>query len=134
VNIDAEIQVEDPGKFIGRIYAEGWENGLLFFSCPVDPEFAIGWFVHFGPQPIFPYVSLKWPDGYYDLVEEVRLAPTIDEMHDATREMMTFLSNDAIIIPLISSTGHLVTENYVHTTRNQDHFMVWHNYMDWMDK
>jgi peptide/nickel transport system substrate-binding protein len=134
VNIVAEIQVEDPGKFIGRIYGEGWENGLLFFSVPVDPEFAIGWFVHFGPQPIFPYVSLQWPDGYYDLVEKVRLAPTIDEMHDATREMMTFLSEDAIIIPLMSTTGHQVTESYVHTTMNQDHFMVWHNYMDWMEK
>ena len=133
VNIDAEIQAEDPGKFFGRIYGEGWANGLLYFSVPVDPEFAIGWFVHFGPQPIFPYVSLQWPEGYYDLVENVRLAPTIEEMHDATREMITFLSEEAIIIPLISQTGHLVTEDYVYTTRNQDHFMVWHNYLDWLD-
>jgi ABC-type transport system substrate-binding protein len=134
VGIEVEIQVEDPGKFIGRIYGEGWENGLLQFSCPVDPEFAIGWFVHFGPQPIFPYVSIQWPEGYYDLVENVRLAPTIDGMHDATREMMTFLSEEAVIIPLYIAPSLNVAADYVHTTRLQDHFMVWHNYMDWLDK
>ena len=134
VNIEAEIQVEDAGKFFGRIYGEGWAGGMLFFSCPVDPEFAIGWFVHFGPQPIFPYVSLEWPAGYYDLVEDVRLAPTIDAMHDATREMMTFLNERAVIIPLITQPTVYITQDYVHTTLNQNHFMTWHNYMDWMDK
>jgi len=134
VNIEAEIQVEDPGKFFGRIYGEGWEGGMMFFSVPVDPEFAIGWFVHFGPQPIFPYVSLEWPEGYYDLVEDVRLAPNMEAMHDATREMMTFLSERAVIIPLITMPTQYITQDYVHTTINQNHFMTWHNYMDWMDK
>jgi peptide/nickel transport system substrate-binding protein len=134
VNIEVDIQVEDPGKFIGRIYGEGWDGGLLLFSVPVDPEFAIGWFVHFGPQPIFPYVSLQWPDGYYDLVEKVRTAPTVEGMHDATREMMTFLSERAIIIPLMLTPTLYITETYVQTERYQDHFMVWHNYLDWLDK
>ncbi len=134
VNIEVDIQVEDPGKFFGRIYGEGWPNGLLQFSCPIDPEFAIGWFVHFGPQPIFPYVSLQWPDGYLDLVEKVRLAPTIDEMHEATKNMMTFLSERAIIVPLYYAPGFYITRDYVHTELNKHHFMVWHNYLDWMDK
>lgn len=134
VNITVDIQVEDPGKFFGRIYGEGWANSLMLFSVPIDPEFAIGWFVHFGPQPIFPYVSLEWPEGYNDLLEAVRVAPTVEGMRDATRELMTFVSENAVIIPLITQSGRYIVADYVRTERYQDHFMVWHTYLDWLDR
>ncbi len=134
VNIDVDIQVEDPGKFFGRIYGEGWPNGLLQFSVPMDPEYALGWFVHFGPQPIFPYVSLQWPDGYLDLAEKLRTAPTVEQMRAATAEMMTFVGENATVIPLYTTPGYYITRDYVHTELNKEHFMVWHNYLDWMDK
>jgi peptide/nickel transport system substrate-binding protein len=134
VNIEADIQVEDPGKFFGRIYGEGWSNSLMLFSVPVDPEFAIGWFVHFGPQPIFPYVSLEWPEGYRELMEKLRTEPTIEGMRDATREMMTLVSENAVIIPLITQTTPYIVADYVRTERYKDHFMVWHTYLDWLDK
>jgi len=134
VGIQAEVDVADPGRFIGAIYQGGWSGSLLLWSVPVDPEFAIGWFVHFGPQPIFPYPSLKWPDEYRALVEKVRLAPTVEEMRKATMEMMTFVSEGAYLIPLMESLNLYVVKNYVKTNRYKDHFMVWHNYEDWLDK
>ncbi|MCX7911510.1 MAG: ABC transporter substrate-binding protein [Dehalococcoidales bacterium] len=134
VGIEVEIDVADPGRFIGAIYKGGWNGGLLLWMVPVDPEFAIGWFVHFGPQPIFPYPSLKWPDEYYKLVEKVRLAPTVEEMRAATMEMMTLVSEGAYIIPLMESLNLYVVRDYVRTNRYKDHFMVWHNYEDWLDK
>jgi hypothetical protein len=39
-----------------------------------------------------------------------------------------------VIIPLITQPTVYITQDYVHTTLNQNHFMTWHNYMDWMDK
>lgn len=101
---------------------------------PVDPEFAIGWFVHFGPQPIFPYPSLQWPDEYRELVEKVRLAPTVEEMREATKEMMTMVSEGAYLIPIMDSLNLYIVKDYVKTERYQDHCMVWHNYKDWLDK
>jgi ABC-type transport system substrate-binding protein len=134
VGITADIDVADPGRFIGAIYKGGWNGGLLLWMVPVDPEFAIGWFVHFGPQPIFPYPSLKWPDEYRALVEKVRLAPTVEEMRKATMDMMTFVSDGAYLIPLMDSLNLFCFRDYVRTQRYNDHFMVWHNYMDWLDK
>jgi len=134
VGITADVDVADPGRFIGSIYQGGWNGGLLLWMVPVDPEFAIGWFVHFGPQPIFPYPSLQWPDEYRALVEKVRLAPSVDEMRKATMEMMTLVSEGAYLIPLIDSLNLYIVKDYVHTERYQDHFMVWHNYNDWLDK
>jgi peptide/nickel transport system substrate-binding protein len=132
-NITVEIDVADPGRYIGSLYQGGWE-GLLLWSCPVDPEFAIGWFVHFGPQAIFPYPSLKWPDAYWALVEKVRLAPSIDEFRAATKNMMTFVSEGAYIIPLMDTINMNVTTTKVHTQMNKEHFMTYHNYLDWLDK
>lgn len=134
VGIQADIDVADPGRFIGAIYQGGWNGGLLLWMVPVDPEFAIGWFVHFGPQPIFPYPSLKWPDEYRTLVEKVRLAPNIDAMRAATRDMMTMVSEGAYLIPLMDSLNLYIVKDYVKTDRYKDHFMVWHNYTDWLDK
>jgi peptide/nickel transport system substrate-binding protein len=134
VGINAEVDVADPGRFIGAIYQGGWNGGLLLWMVPVDPEFAIGWFVHFGPQPIFPYPSLKWPDSYKVAVEKVRLAPTIDQMHAATKDMMTLVSEGAYLIPLMDSLNLNIIKPYYKTDRGQDHFMVWHNYKDWLDK
>jgi peptide/nickel transport system substrate-binding protein len=134
VGIQAEVDVADPGRFIGSIYQGGWNGGLLLWMVPVDPEFALGWFVHFGPQPIFPYPSLAWPDEYRALVENVRLATTIDDMRAATKDMMTLVSEGAYLIPLMDSLNLYIVRDYVRTNRYQDHFMVWHNYMDWLDK
>jgi ABC-type transport system substrate-binding protein len=131
--IVVDIDVADPGRYIGSLYAGGWE-GLLLWSCPVDPEFAIGWFVHFGPQAIFPYPSLAWPDEYWTLVEAVRLAPSVNAMRAATKEMMAFVNEGAYIIPLTDTLNMNVTTTKVHTQMNQEHFMTWHNYMDWIEQ
>lgn len=131
--IKVNIDVADPGRYIGSLYQGGWD-GLLLWSCPVDPEFAIGWFVHFGPQRIFPYPSLEWPDEYWQLVEKVRLAPSVEEMRAATKEMMTFVSNGAYIIPLMTTINMNVTTKKVHTQMNKEHFMTYHNYLDWIEK
>jgi len=134
VGIKADIDVADPGRFIGAIYQGGWAGELLLFAVPIDPEFALGWFVHFGPQPIFPYPSLKWPDEYRAAVEKVRLASTVDAMRAATKDMMTLVSEGAYLIPLMDSLNLTITKDYVHTQMGHEHFMTWHNYLDWLDK
>jgi len=130
--IIVDIDVADPGRYIGSLYSGGWQ-GLLLWSCPVDPEFALGWFVHFGRQAIFPYPSLKWPDDYWTLVDKVQAAPTTDEMRADTKTMMRFVSDGAYIIPLIDSLNMNVTTKKVHTQMNKEHFMTWHNYLDWIE-
>lgn len=132
IGIKVDIDVADPGRFINSLYQTGWP-GLLLFSCPVDPEFAIGWFVHFGPQPIFPYPSLVWPDQYKTLLQDVANAPTVDQMRAATQNLMTFVSEGAYIIPLMTEDNMNVCTSKVHTQMDKEHFMTWHNYLDWIE-
>jgi peptide/nickel transport system substrate-binding protein len=131
--IKVNIDVADPGRYIGSLYTGGWK-GLLLWSCPVDPEFTLGWFVHFGPRAIFPYPSLAWPQEYVAARDKVASAPTVQEMRADTKAMMRIVSDGAYIIPLTDTLNMNVTTKKVHTQMNQEHFMTWHNYMDWMEK
>jgi ABC-type transport system substrate-binding protein len=126
VGIEAKVDVADMGRYMGAIYGPGWGGGLLLFSVPVDPVFAIGWFVHFGPRAIFPYPSIQWPDNYKALCQAVYDAPNEAAMAKATQDMISLVNDQAIVIPTIEFPTIYLVKDYVKTNRYQDHFMVWH--------
>jgi peptide/nickel transport system substrate-binding protein len=134
VGIQIELDVADPGRFFGALYVDGWNGGLLQWMVPVDPEFAIGWLVHFGKEPIIFYSSLVWPDEYWELVDKFYFAPDATTGRQATMDMMTFASEEAQLIPLFDTISIYVVQPYVHTEYYKHHFMTWDTYKWWMDK
>ena len=134
VGITATVDVADIGRYMGALYGPGWGGGLLLFSVPVDPVFAIGWFVHFGPRAIFPYPSVQWPPEYKALTDAVYNAPDAASLAKATQNMITLVDGQAMVIPTIELLTIYVAKDYVKTNRYQDHFMVWHTYQDWLNK
>jgi len=134
VGIDAKVDVADMGRYFGALYGPGWGGGMLLFAVPIDPVFAISWFVHFGPRAIFPYPGIQWPDQYKTLTSAVYDAPDSASLAKATQDMITFVDEQAIVIPTIETLTIYIAKDYVRTNRYQDHFMVWHTYEDWLDK
>ncbi len=134
VGIEIEIDAADPGRFFGALYTDGWNGGLLQWMVPVDPEFAIGWLVHFGKEPIIFYSSLVWPDRYWELNDEFYFASTMEEGRQATKDMMTFASEGAYLIPLYSTIATYVVQPYVHTTYYSYHFMTLNTWEWWMEE
>jgi ABC-type transport system substrate-binding protein len=135
VSIEVELDVADPGRFFGKMCKDGWDGGLLLMQVPVDPEYAIGWLVHFGPQPIVFYSSIQWPEKYSELANKVYLASDRASLAEATKEMIMYVNEEAMIIPIMDDIGtNYVTQPYVHTDRLDQHFMVWYAYKDWMEK
>ena len=134
VNIEIELDVADPGRFFGALFKDGWNGGLLQWMVPVDPEFAIGWLVHFGREPIIFYSSLQWPDKYWELVDKFYFAPDAVTGRQATKDMMTFASEEAQLIPLFDTISTYVVQPYVHTEYYTNHFMTWDTYKWWMEK
>ena len=134
VGIEIELDVADPGRFFGALFATGWGGGLLQWMVPVDPEFAIGWLVHFGREPIIFYSSLQWPDKYWQLNDKFYFAPTAEEGRKATKDMMTFASEEAQLIPLYHMISQYVIQPYVHTEFYKHHFMTMNSYNWWMEK
>lgn len=134
VGIDIELDVADPGRFFGALFVNGWNGGLLQWMVPVDPEFAIGWLVHFGREPIIFYSSLQWPDKYWELVDKFYFAPTGTEGRQATKDFITFASEEAQLIPLFDTISTYVVQPYVHTTYYSYHFMTLNTWEWWMEK
>ncbi|MGD0915993.1 MAG: ABC transporter substrate-binding protein [Thermodesulfobacteriota bacterium] len=135
VGIEVELDVADPGRFFGKMYKDGWDGNLLLMMVPVDPEYAIGWLVHFGPQPIVFYSSLQWPEKYSELVNKVYFSSDRASLAQATKEMIMYVNEEAMIIPVTQDIGtSYVAQPYVHTDRLDQHFMVWYAYKDWMEK
>jgi peptide/nickel transport system substrate-binding protein len=134
VGINIELDVADPGRFFGALFGTGWGGGLLQWMVPVDPEFAIGWLVHFGREPIIFYSSLQWPDEYWNLVDKFYFAPDAASGHQATKDMMTYASGEAQLIPIFDTVTTYVVQPYVHTEYLKHHFMTYDSYADWMDK
>ncbi|GAH54835.1 unnamed protein product, partial [marine sediment metagenome] len=48
VGIDVELDVADPGRYWGGIFATGWE-GLLLGVSALNPEYCVVFLHHFGP-------------------------------------------------------------------------------------
>jgi hypothetical protein len=105
----------------------------LGFSVPADPEYAIGWLVHFGPQPIVFYSCVQWPEEYTRLSNAVFMAPDTEKLRSATREMITYVSQEAMLTPIVALGSTYVVAPYVHTDRLEQHMMVWLAFDDWMD-
>jgi ABC-type transport system substrate-binding protein len=134
VGIEIEIDAADPGRFFGALYHDGWNSGLLQWMVPVDPEFAIGWLVHFGREPIVFYSSLQWPDKYWELCDKFYFADTAAAGRAATKELMTFASEGAYLIPLFQTISTYPVQPYVHTTYLSYHFMTLNSWEWWMEK
>ena len=54
-------------------------------------------------------------------------------MRAATQNLMTFVSEGAYIIPLMTEDNMNVCTSKVHTQMDKEHFMTWHNYLDWIE-
>jgi peptide/nickel transport system substrate-binding protein len=134
VGIEIELVVADPGRFFGALFGAGWGGGLLQWMVPVDPEFAIGWLVHFGKEPIIFYSSLQWPDKYWELNDKFYFAPTIAEGRQATKDMITYASEEAQLIPLCQPVTMYIVQPYVHSTYLSYHFMTLNAWEWWMEK
>ena len=57
INIQVTLDPADPGRYWGSIFATGW-HGLLLGVHAINPQWAVAWLDHFGPQALIAFVSL----------------------------------------------------------------------------
>ena len=115
VGIDVKLDIMDPGRFWGGIFAEGWK-GLLLGVSAINPEYCVGWLDHFGPSPVVKFVSLAKSPEYLAICEKLVKAPDIKTMRELTRVMITQASEDAMFAPLIYDVGVGVMQDNTHST------------------
>ena len=133
VGIEVELDVADPGRYWGAING-GWK-GLLLGVSAMNPEYAVVWLDHFGPEPMMRFASMAKSPEYLALCDRVLQAPDIPTMRKLTMDMVTRAGEDVMAIPLTLTNSITVTQKNVHTSYCKDvDISYWRIFNDWIEK
>ncbi len=133
VGIEVSLDVADPGRYWGALNG-GWK-GLLLGVSAMNPEYAVVWLDHFGPEPMMRFASMAKSPEYLALCDRVLQAPDVPTMRKLTMEMVTQASEDAMAIPVTLATSITVTQKNVHTSYCKDvDISYWRIFNDWIEK
>ena len=129
VNLD----IADGGRFFGAVFGNGWEDVALMFSGPGVTSL-ISCHRWWGPSPMTNLVSLHRPDAFKALFVESLKARTTEEQIAITTEIIDYIAEHALVIPVYNSPGAFIHNGKVHTTYLEQGFTRWdHNDM-WLEQ
>jgi peptide/nickel transport system substrate-binding protein len=133
IGIAVDLDVADVGRYWGAING-GWQ-GLLLGVSAINPEYCVAWLHHFGPEPIMKFASMAKSPEYISLCDKLVAAPTIPQMRDLTRQMVTQASEDVMAIPVTYNLGTSVAQTNLHSNYYKDvDWTYWWIYNDWLEK
>jgi len=133
VGIEVELDVADPGRYWGAVNG-GWK-GLLLGVSANNPEYAIVWLDHFGPEPMMRFASMAKSPEYLALCDKVVQAPDIPTMRKLTMDMVTQASQDIMAIPITVTNDVMIVQKNVHTSYYKDvDSSYWRIFKDWLEK
>ena len=115
VGIRTKLDVADSGKFYSSQQVDGWK-GLLLTVTAISPEYAGAFVKHYSKTPDVKFVSLSKSDAFYASVDKVLAAKDTAGLRDATKQMVTQASLDAMVIPISTNPSLNPVQKYVNTT------------------
>jgi peptide/nickel transport system substrate-binding protein len=139
VGIDVQLDVADTARFYSLTWDTtgkgAWKDSLILSNMPLDPGllFSDMFIRYFKPGARF--VSLARSPEFADLLEKCYAATDTATVRSRSQQMVKQVSDDAMVIPILTIPYPLVTQKYVHTK-----FLtvpcpgVWDMSSDWMEK
>jgi len=134
VGIKVKMDIADSGRYYAKQFTDGWQ-GLLLSVVAISPEYSVAFVHHFSKTPDVKFASLGKTPEFLASVDKTLFARDIPSMRDATRQMITQGSMDAMVNPLITNPILTVTQKYVNTTyTNVLYWTGWRICDDWLAK
>jgi peptide/nickel transport system substrate-binding protein len=132
INIKVTLDPADPGRYWGSIFATGW-HGLLLGVHAINPQWAVAWLDHFGPQALIGFVSLDKSQAFLDTANAILAAPDLETFKKATMVNVTQAGKDCMFIPILNSPMLVVKQKWVNTTYTKAlDWTGWTIYNDWL--
>ena len=113
VGFDCELDVADAGRYFGSIYSTGWDD-LAFASSGTDANFLVTITRWFSPEATVLPNFVKPPElirMWSEAINKVSIA----EQQTATREMVKYIHDEALICPLYRLPSSAVMQTWVHS-------------------
>jgi peptide/nickel transport system substrate-binding protein len=134
VNIQVELDPADPGRYWGSIFTTGW-HGLLLGVHAINPQWAVGWLDHFGPEALIGFVSLAKSQAFLDDGYAINATTDMAAFKAATKVNVTQASEDCMFIPINNTPMLVVKQKWANTTYTRAlDWTGWTIWDDWVSK
>jgi ABC-type transport system substrate-binding protein len=132
IGIQVTLDPADPGRYWGSIFATGW-HGQLQGVHAINPQWAVAWLDHFGPQALIGFVSLAKSQAFLDTAYAILAAKDMETFKKNTMINVTQAGEDCMFIPLVNSPMLVVKQKWVNTTYTKAlDWTGWTIYNDWI--
>ncbi len=108
------IDIGDPGRFYGSVFGAGWKDVALMFSGN-DYNYLMSCNAWWGPQPKTNLPSFQRPAAFSALFEPANMARTEEEQKAKTGDIVSFMNEQALMVPVFHYPNGIVIQKYVHT-------------------
>jgi peptide/nickel transport system substrate-binding protein len=134
INIDVTLDPADPGRYWGSIFTTGW-HGLLLGVHAINPQWAVGWLDHFGPEALIGFVSMAKSQAFLDAGYAINASPDLETFKAKTKINVTIASDDCMFIPINNTPMLVVKQKWANTTYTKAlDWTGWTIYDDWVSK
>ncbi len=132
IGIEVKTDLADPGRFFNMMWLQGWDD-LMLFVIGIDPTFLITFHRQFGPQPMANYASLERPPELMALANKSLQLHSEEEQIDITKQLVRFMGDECLVIPLYLAPSTYLIKPYVHSTFLKESMVTRYAADEWMD-
>ncbi len=127
------LDIADAGRFYGSVFGTGWKDFAFMFSGN-DVVYLMSCCAWWGPQPKTNLASFQRPEEFKALFEPALQAQTEEEQIERTGDIVAYMNEHALMIPMFHQPAALVIQDYVHTEYPLEAgFVGWSWGTTWMD-
>jgi peptide/nickel transport system substrate-binding protein len=127
------IDIADPGRFYGSVFGTGWKDVALMFSGN-DYNYLMSCNAWWSPTPKTNLASFKRPDDFGALFKPADMARTEEEQKAKTGDIVAYINEHALMVPVFHYPNGIVIQKYVHTEYPMEGgFVRWSFNTTWMD-
>lgn len=136
VGFEVELDMVDSVAAAAAMYGQGWDH-LCIGIGGQDAEFLTSiqrWYGH--NTATFIYPSMKRPDEFMEMSRQSVYIPNDqpEAKRKATEEMVHYIAENALIIPIYNSRTSFIHDGTVHTDYLQQGLTRWNYYDMWIEQ
>ena len=132
VGFDCELDVADSGRYFSSIYTTGWED-ICFASSRANANYLLTITRWFSPEATVLPDFVKPPELVRMWSEAIKKV-SIAEQEAATREIVKYVHDEALICPLYQLPTSVVIQTWVHSEYLKYGFSQWDMSREWMEE
>jgi peptide/nickel transport system substrate-binding protein len=131
--IDVNLDIADPVRFRDAAFSSGWNN-LIFAYSGMDVNTYVNYMRWFNHDPLVGFASLGHPAEQLPMDERARSLTDAAAWQVVTDELVDFLADRTLVIPVFKVPAAAVLAPYVHTDLYEQGLRRWRTEEIWMDK